>query len=288
MNVIKQFDRVLDYIEKNLLAEISPDEIVRLAGCSGYSFQRMFSYIVGIPLSEYIRNRKMSNAGFELMESDHKIIDLALKYGYSSPTAFNRAFQSVHGFPPSKVKEKSLELVVYPRIRLNISVSGDESIKYRIEQKEEMQFYGKSYLLSSDIESNFQNAPLFWDNFTAGNEIDKLLSYAQCRKDFIFGITTYEEHAISRYLIGLLTTSEIKDKTYEQITVPGQTWLILSDQGRLPDAVIRMYRTFYREWLPVSNYEYDFNADMEVYPVYLEETNECELWLPIRRKKENI
>jgi len=287
MNILKQFDEVLEYIEQNLLKEIKSEEIAKVAGCSWYAFQRMFSYIVGIPLSEYIRNRKMSNAGFELFESDNKVIDIALKYGYSSSNSFNRAFQSVHGFPPSKAKEKRKELVVYPRIRLNISVSGDKSIKYRIEEKDEMIFLGKNYLLSEDIESNFQNTPLFWDDFVANNYLDKMLSQKECLDDYVYGIATYHEDKTNQYFIALRCDKRANDNIYQQVIIPSQTWLILSNSGEMPEAMIQMYRKFYNEWLPVSDYEYDFNADIEVYPMYSSNTCEYELWLPIKRKEFN-
>lgn len=286
MDILKRFDEVLEYIEQHLLEEMDNKEITKIAGCSWYSFQRMFSYVIGISLSEYIRNRKMSNAGFDLLESKNKIIDIALKYGYTSPTSFNRAFQSVHGFSPSKAKEKSKELVVYPRIHLRISVSGNKSIKYRVENKPQMMFFGKSYRLSEDIESNFQNSPLFWENFMANKEIDKLSSYKQCLNDYVYGITTYQEGLINNYIIGLKTESEISDeKEYEQIVIPPQAWLILTNKGIMPEAIIHMYQKFYNEWLPVADYEYDVNADVEVYPINLEDACEYELWLPIRKKE---
>lgn len=286
MNVLKQFDGALEYIEQHLLDKVDNEEIAKITGCSWYSFQRMFSYVVGIPVSEYIRNRKMSNAGFDLLETQNKIIDMALKYGYTSPTSFNRAFQSVHGFPPSKAKEKIKELVVYPRIHLSISVSGNKSIKYRVENKTQMMFFGKSYRLSEDIKSNFQNAPLFWENFVANKEIEKLSAYEQCLDDYVYGITTYQEDVIDNYIIGFRTETEISgEKDYDQIIIPPQTWLILTNQGTMPEAIIHMYQKFYNEWLPVANYVYDFNSDIEVYPMYLEDTCEYELWLPIRKKE---
>lgn len=66
----------------------------------------MFVYIAGIPLSEYIRRRRMSLAAVDLQTGTEKIIDIGMKYGYSSPTAFNRAFQSVHGIAPSLAKKR--------------------------------------------------------------------------------------------------------------------------------------------------------------------------------------
>lgn len=80
--------------------DISYDEAAQIACCSPFYFQRLFSYVSGISLSEYIRRRRMTQAAFELQRTNAKVIDIALKYGYTSPTSFNRAFQSVHNIPP--------------------------------------------------------------------------------------------------------------------------------------------------------------------------------------------
>ena len=105
MEWIDRLNDAISYIEGHLTDSIDTDQLGRIACCSAYHFQRMFSYMAGIPLSEYIRRRKMSLAAVDLQEKNIKIIEVAGKYGYSSPTAFNRAFQSVHGIAPSAVKE---------------------------------------------------------------------------------------------------------------------------------------------------------------------------------------
>lgn len=104
MEWLKRLGAAIDYIEENLDKEISYDEAAHIACCSTYYFQRIFSYVSGVSLSEYIRRRKMTQAAFELQRTDNKVIDVAHKYGYSSPTSFNRAFQSVHGIAPIAAK----------------------------------------------------------------------------------------------------------------------------------------------------------------------------------------
>ncbi len=100
MEWLKNLNNAIDYIEINLDSEISYEEAAKIACCSTYYFQRMFTYVTGISLSEYIRHRRMTQAAFDLQSTDVKVLDIALKYGYTSPTAFNRAFQSVHALLP--------------------------------------------------------------------------------------------------------------------------------------------------------------------------------------------
>lgn len=105
MDWTERFNEVIDYIEEHLTEDIDYGALARIALCSTYHFQRMFAYIAGVPLSEYIRRRRMSLAAVDL-QSGERVIDVGLKYGYSSPTAFNRAFQSVHGRRPVCAQER--------------------------------------------------------------------------------------------------------------------------------------------------------------------------------------
>ena len=95
MEWLKRLNNALDYIEQNLDDKIEYEKLAQIAGCSVYHFQRMFSYMAEMPLSEYIRYRRLTKAAFDLQKGD-KVIDVAIKYGYESPTAFNRAFQKFH------------------------------------------------------------------------------------------------------------------------------------------------------------------------------------------------
>ena len=93
MNWTERLNETVAYIESHLTEDPDPEQLGRIAGCSAYHFQRMFLYLTDMTLTEYIRRRKMTLAAADLQGGEEKIIDVALKYGYTSPTAFNRAFQ---------------------------------------------------------------------------------------------------------------------------------------------------------------------------------------------------
>jgi AraC family transcriptional regulator len=97
-------NHAMNYIEKNLTNEIDFREVARRSIYSEYHFKRMFSFLAGITLFEYIRNRRLTLAAMELRENNTKAIDIAFKYGYSSVDSFARAFQKLHGIVPSEVK----------------------------------------------------------------------------------------------------------------------------------------------------------------------------------------
>ena len=165
MEWIERLNEAINYIEEHLADEIDYEELAKIAGCSTYHFQRMFAYMANISLSEYIRRRRMSLAAVDLQGGDAKIIDVALKYGYSSPTAFNRAFQTIHGIAPSLVRSEGVSVKSFPPMTFKITVKGVEEMNYRIEKKEAFRIVG----VSMDAEGAFEEytIPSFtWAIFT--------------------------------------------------------------------------------------------------------------------------
>lgn len=141
MDSLKNMNEALVYIEENLTNDIDFKEVARLALCSVYHFQRMFSFLAGVTLSEYIRRRRLSLAAFELNDSNTRIIDVAIKYGYSSADSFTRAFQSLHGITPSEARSNGQLLKAYPRMTFQLSIRGGSVMNYRIEEKGELDHY---------------------------------------------------------------------------------------------------------------------------------------------------
>ena len=152
---------------------IEMEKAAQLAACSVFQYQRIFPYIAGVTISEYIRRRRMSAAAFDLINGHEKIIDLSLKYGYESPTAFNRAFQSVHGISPSKAKSEGVRLTTFPRITFTLSIKGEEAMDYKIKTKKSFRIVGFSIKEPMTMEDCFEKVPQFWKNVGEQGGIDK-------------------------------------------------------------------------------------------------------------------
>ena len=142
MEWLDRMKSAMDYIETHLDEEVDPAEAAKRACCSVTHFQRMFSFITGIHLSEYIRSRRQTLAGFEQQEGSAKEIDVALKYGYDSPEAFSRAFKQLHGIMPTAARSKGAALKAFPRLSFHISIRGDVEMNYRIEEKQPFKMAG--------------------------------------------------------------------------------------------------------------------------------------------------
>ena len=281
MEWIEKLNEAIGYMEEHLTDEIDYEQLGRIAGCSSYHFQRMFTYMAGVPLSEYIRRRKMSLAAVDLQGEGKKIIDVAGKYGYSSPTAFNRAFQSVHGIAPSAVKNEGVAVKSFPTLTFKLTVKGVEEMNYRIESKEAFRIVGVSVPLQKDIEENFAVIPSKWEEISVNGTLQKLLGMMDTPPMGVLGVSTCNDTEPWRYYIAVSTSKE-KDHL-EEYTVPAATWAIFPGTGT-NQSIQELERRVVMEWLPTSGYEYGDAPDIEVYLNPDPQNAQYEVWIPVVKK----
>lgn len=286
MKWLENLSNAIEYIESNLDKDISIDAAAQIACCSTYYFQRVFTYVAGISLSEYIRRRRMSQAAFELQKSDKKVLDIALKYGYSSPTAFNRAFQSVHGITPVAAKNMGSVLNAYPPIRFSVKITGGTAMSYRITEKAAMRIVGIRIPLVADMEENQKVVPEFWKKTLENNYLPKIIELTNQEPGGILGVTVYENPQEIFYYIAASTTEAIPQNMFEY-EIPASTWVIFENDGHFKEDVQNVFKRFYTEWLPFSGYEYAGLPDLEVYPVMPGKplNGHSEVWIGIKKEK---
>lgn len=135
MDWITGMQKAIDYIEANLTEYIDYEKVAAESFSSSYHFQRVFSILCGYTLGEYIRMRRLSLAGAELVSGKEKVIDIALKYGYDSPDSFAKAFFKFHGITPSEARTNGKMLKSFSRLSIRISLEGGTVMNYRIEKK---------------------------------------------------------------------------------------------------------------------------------------------------------
>lgn len=282
MDWIVRMNAAITYLEENLTEEIHYETLGRLAGCSSYHFQRMFGYMAGMPLSEYVRRRRMSLAAADLQSGEEKILDIALKYGYDSPTAFNRAFQSVHGFAPSRAREPGRILQSFPPISFQITIKGAVPMEYRIEKKEAFRIVGISIPIEKEIEKNFKTVPALWDKVARDGTINRLCEKMNGQPMGVLGVSVCNNDAEDwRYFIAVASTAEAGD--WEEYTIPAFTWAIFRGQGT-GQSIQQLEQRIVTEWLPASGYEYAAGPDVEVYLDPDPANTKYEVWIPVVKK----
>jgi len=285
MEWLVRLNKAVDYIERNLDQDINYEEAAQIACCSTFHFQRMFSYIADVSLAAYIKQRRMTAAAFDLQRRDDKIIDIALKYGYESPTSFNRAFQSVHGIPPTKARKQGVSLKTFPRIRFQIVIQGDVEMNYRIEEKDSFKIVGVAKSFPMKEEECFAEVPRFWQETVQRGIVPQILELIDGEPQGLLGVSTSVGGENFTYFIAAATHKDTP-KNMEEHIVPAGTWAVFECVGAMPDAIQNLQRRIITEWLPVSGYEYANAPDIEVYFAGDQQAADyrCEVWLPITKK----
>jgi AraC family transcriptional regulator len=291
MDSLKNMNDALKYIEKNLEYEIDYKEIARLALCSEYHFKRMFSFLAGIPLSEYIRRRRLTVAAFELTNSDIKVIDLAVKYGYNSPDAFSRAFQSLHGVTPSEARDNSHSLKAYPPMTFQLSIKGGNEMNYRIVEKEKFNIIGLKKRVPIVFEGVNPEISKMWQSLNM-QIITELKALSDIEPSGLISASVnfsegrMEEKGELDHYIGVASTKECPDK-FEKLEVKTSTWAVFEAVGPFPETLQNIWGRIYSEWFPSSNYEvaegpeilWNESKDTSS-PTY-----RSEIWVPVVKKQ---
>ena len=233
-------------------------------------------------MSEYVRKRKMSLAAVDLQGGSAKIIDVAEKYGYNSPTAFNRAFQSIHGIAPSALKDEGVSIKSFPPITFKITIKGVGEMNYRIETKDAFRIVGVSVPLEKEIEKNFAVIPSKWQEIATNGTLQRLTQMMNAQPMGVLGISTCNDEEEWRYYIAVSTSMEKGE--LEEYTVPPATWAVFPGSGT-NDSIQELERRIVTEWLPTSGYEYGNAPDVEVYLNPDPQNAQYEVWIPIVKKQ---
>lgn len=284
MDWIERLNCAVHYIEENLCDNINLNQVAKIACCSSYHFQRMFAYMANIPLSEYIRRRRMSLAAVDLKSGGFKVIDVSFKYGYDSPTAFHRAFKSVHGISPSLAKEEGMIVKAYPPIYFQIYIKGVSEMNFRIERKEAFRVVGISEPLEMEIEKNFEMVPKMWGNAVVCGTIDKIASLMDGSILGLLGVSSCNEANNWRYYIGVNSSKPVEDEL-EELIIPSATWAIFTGEGSNL-SIQELEKRIVTEWLPTSGYEYGNAPDIEVYLNADPANAKYEVWIPVVKKED--
>ncbi|MDX9918108.1 MAG: AraC family transcriptional regulator [Gudongella sp.] len=289
MDWVKQLNESINYIEENLTGEISYEVISKIAGCSVYNFQRMFSYIADKPLSEYIRSRRLTMAAFDLLNSTDRIIDIAFKYGYESQDAFTRAFKNFHSVLPSSVRNGTVQLRSCPRLSFQILIKGENYMNYQIEQWPAFKVMGISHKVKTS--TAFQVIPKIWEKAWKDGTMSRFIeNFPDYRPAGFLGIAAGGQWGDSEemnYIIAVTSHVDVHECKHfpvlegmQEFSYPAATWAIFEANGELPDSTQKVYKQFYTEWLPNSGYEL---ADMPVIECYIQE-NRQEVWIAVIKK----
>lgn len=296
MSFVSDFESAIEYIEENLTSDIDFSMVAQKAKCSSYHFQRMFSSLVGIPLSEYIRRRRLTLAAIEIQNSDVKIIDIALKYCYDTHSSFTRAFQLIQGMTPTKARIEGVTLMAYPRISFQFILKGVEAMQYQIIETQPFKVFGmdvvqidgwtpEKFLEHADrvIENGSHDATNIAAGFL-GNAQEMIAKdeWDVTKIHLLDAIHFWDEAGNKYFMYGWELPETGVNEQFTILEIPLTSWVVVTiqlDGDR--SVIVRCYNDLYVNWFPTSGYE---QAPGRPVIEKYDEKN-AELWMPIMKKQ---
>lgn len=288
MNPLADMNRAMAYLEAQLIGTVDYERMARIAGCSEYHFRRMFSYLAGMPLGEYIRHRRLCLAG-DLLRDGSKVIDCAVLLGYDSTDAFSKAFHAMHGIPPSEAKRTGASLKAFPPMTFQLTIQGGSRMEYRITHKGPFRIVGFKKRITLQFEGvNRQTESLV--RKPTPQSIAELKSLCDTEPRGMLSVSanfserTVEGTELDQY-IGVATTKPAPE-SYEVLPVAESDWAVFTVVGAFPAAMQDTWARIYAEWIPSSGYELIEGPEMLWHesPDLTQPQCRSEIWIPVRRR----
>ena len=297
MEWLSSIREAIDYIESRLTDDINVKDVADRVYLSPFFLQRGFSLMTGCGVGEYIRNRRLYLAALELRDTDAKVIDIALKYGYETPESFAKAFTRFHGVTPSQAREGG-RITSFLPMTVNISIQGGSQMDFKITPMFPFRLIGFQKIFG--YENSYEEIPKFWDetcekyarNVYAGNPPAN--PYEQALMDNCIGeygvcIDDLEGERF-RYLIAGKYTGGPVPEGMVLYEFPRGEWAVFDCVGPNPRTLQNMNTRIFREWLPGNpDFELSGNATVEWYDCINGEMTDPDyhsaVWVPVKRKK---
>lgn len=291
VDIVSGMQSAIDYIENHLTDDIDYNHLAQKACMSNFYFQRMFSALCGYTVGDYIRFRRLTLAGSELLNTDAKVIDAALKYGYNSPESFSRAFAKFHGVPPSAAKSNGSNLKTFSRLYVNIILRGGTMENFKVVKKEAFTVLEKVEQHTVDNSANKNTIPEFWERCWCDGTIKTIL-HNLCETKDLFGICYSKSSALDSrtfdYSVAGICKSDIDvPEGFRINTIPARTWLVFDCVGPMPDAMQSVWHKLCSEVMPSLSYEPTYEFDIEAYTAgnMTADDYKSEIWIPVKEKQ---
>lgn len=279
----------LNYIEEHIGEAIDYNHLAMFVSYSPQYFQKIFSMICGISVGEYIRRRKMTLAGNDILFTDKKIIEIASDYGYDNPNNFTRSFTAFHGVSPTEARETHALLKTYSPLHLKIAVEGGSCVNYKMVEKEGFYVLGKIETQPIVEKAEYVSVIEFWKKMYKSGEVDNLIGLS-LDKSNIYGIGFDDQLNCDRdvdYMIGSICDKDCSPLDgYCKILIPKRTWMVIPCVGKLPDSIYNLWNTILTDVLPTSIYKPTGEYEIEKYSMTDSQNDDyyCELWLTVEKR----
>ncbi|MET8603657.1 AraC family transcriptional regulator [Streptomyces rubiginosohelvolus] len=290
--MLERLNDAMEHIEAHLGERIEAADLARIAMTSEYHFRRMFSALAGLPLSEYIRRRRMTVAGAEVLgDRDRSLLDVAMRYGYDTGEGFARAFRAVHGIGPGEARRTGAVLRSQQRLTFRLVVEGSSAMRYSLVEKNAFRVVGKKARVPL-IHEGPNPAIAEFIRGIGREELDRIAALSDQEPAGIVGVSDQLDPSRAEgteldYYHGVVSAVE-PPEDLDALDVPAGTWAVFESEGEFPQALQYLWRDVFTQWFPSNPYA--SRPGPEILRVRLTEDGkraEAELWIPVERSAES-
>ncbi|MFE7614411.1 GyrI-like domain-containing protein [Streptomyces sp. NPDC057496] len=283
--MLEKLNQAMEHIEGRLDRRIEVTELARIAMTSEYHFRRMFSALAGMPLSEYVRRRRLTLAGAEVLAGERTLLEIAVRYGYSSGEAFARAFRAMHGVGPGEARRVGAALRSQPRMSFRLVVEGSSSMQYRIVEKGEFRVVGKRARVPL-VHEGMNPAIAEFIRGIGKETMGRIAALSDQQPEGIVGVSDKLDESRAEgteldYYHGVVTGADVPDDL-DALVVPAGAWAVFENSGPFPQALQYLWRDVFTQWFPSNPYR--SRPGPEILRTRLSPDGaraEAELWIPV-------
>ena len=287
--MIASLNRLVDLIEGNLAEEVDVAGLATTVGTTEYHLRRMFSSLAGMPLSEYVRRRRMSVAAADIL-GDEDLLGIAVRFGYGSTEAFGRAFRAVHGASPSDVRRDGGPLRTQPQLRFRLTVEGNRPMDTRIVNKPAFRLVGHAARvplihegINPSIQAHIASLPM--------EEHARLKELSTTEPAGLLQVSAdvdpnYTEGSELTYLHGVAVGDETDvPSDLDTIDVPAGEWAVFRSEGAHPQELQTTWAATATDWFPSNPWRLRPGPSIVAIIDRADDFSSAttELWLPIER-----
>ncbi|MEE6262462.1 AraC family transcriptional regulator [Plantactinospora sonchi] len=285
--MLERLNQAMEHIERHLDQTIDVAELARIAVTSEYHFRRLFSALAGMPLSEYLRRRRLTVAAADVMAGERSLLDVAVRYGYTSTEAFTRAFRAVHGVGPGEARRTGATLRAQPRMSFRLIIEGSSSMRYRLVEKDAFTVAGRKARVPM-VHEGVNPAIAAFIRSIDPETVRRIEELSDQEPHGLVSVTDDIDPSRAQgteldYYQAAVTSAAVPEDM-QSLSVPAGTWAVFESVGEFPKTLQYMWRDVYTQWFPSNPYQ--SRPGPEILRTELSAdgtTAEAEIWIPVER-----
>ncbi|MEQ9365138.1 MAG: AraC family transcriptional regulator [Leptospirales bacterium] len=264
----ERLNLAIDFIERNLRAPIRVADVSTAAFQSQWHFQRVFRFMTGHSVAEYLRRRRLAEAGHALLKSGARVLDVALEFGYESSEAFSRAFRKEIGVNPAGLRGLT-EFPYFERIDIYgprfQDVYPNVAIEERVVIRNATVVRGIRKRTSMRHNRQFQDIPTLWGRYFAERLPEKIPEQALPGTTIgVYSNWDFEEN-FDLTIGAPVARDAATDLSLANVEIPAGKFTVFTIPGSAPEDLIAGWKYIYGTWMPNTRNEREFGVDFDLF-----------------------